>query len=325
MTARIEIRTRFIQDAGWGSAASVPLAGDASNRKYLRLTDAEKGATVLMDADPQKGEDVRPFVLIAKHLADAGLSAPKIFAADVEQGFLIIEDLGDALYDRVVNGDPGSELEIYLAAWDALKVIWATPLPPDIAPYDPADMAQKAALVAQWYDTNLPAEPIVSALQDVLEQLDWSAPTLALRDFHAQNLLWLPDRKSAAQVGLLDFQDAQPSHVLYDVVSLLYDARRDVADTVRAAVLTAVRNDTNLSDFDLAAAALLVQRSLRILGVFARLWVRDGKPDYLELIPRVYGQLMVGLAHPGLAPVAAALSDLAAPDDNHIAHIRSRR
>ncbi|MEO0358796.1 MAG: phosphotransferase, partial [Pseudomonadota bacterium] len=308
----------------WSGAAVAPLAGDASNRRYLRLDHTHHGAAVLMDANPNLGEDVRPFIDVGSYLVQSGLSGPKVFAKDPSNGFLILEDLGDDLFDRVVAQNPALETELYLAAWDVLFQIWKTPHNVCVSPYDPAEMVEKAALIAEWYDADLSTKRIKDALGRVLKSLDWAHPTLALRDYHAQNLIWLPDRKGPARVGLLDFQDAQPSHVLYDVISYLFDARRDVSDATRTAVLEKVKHDTQLADFDIAVPALLAQRSMRILGVFARLSLRDKKTGYVDLIPRVYQQLQFALRHPSLADLRSELADLNAPTLEYLTRLKDQ-
>ncbi|MGB1234734.1 MAG: aminoglycoside phosphotransferase family protein [Planktomarina sp.] len=314
----------FLASTGLDIETHQVIAGDASNRRYFRVFMADGTTAILMDAPPEKGEDTAPFLQIADHLSDCGLSAPKTFAKDTDKGLLLIEDFGDTLFDRHVLNHPNDEEKIYLQAWSALKRISITPAP-DLPPYDSADMADKAGLIADWYDPNLNRNTVVTAMQQALGALDWSHMTLALRDFHAQNLIWLPDRKGAAQVGLLDFQDAQPGHILYDLVSLIYDARREVSPGVQNTLLKAAKSDTDLPDFDAAIATLLAQRSLRILGVFARLWLRDGKPSYLKLIPRVYGQLEIALIHPALTDVANALSKMERPTDEYLATLRAKR
>lgn len=311
----------FIREAGWGDAACGPLAGDASNRKYLRLSRANGETAVVMDADPGKGEDVRPFVLIARHLEAAGLSAPKILAKDEGRGFLVLEDLGDAIYARILERDPSQETALYLAAADALAHLHLAPLPPGIAAYDAGTMTDRAALAYEWYARGAGRDS--SALRDFrslmaecLDRLAPGTPVLALRDFHAENLIWLPGRQGVARVGLLDFQDALAGHPAYDLASLLTDARRDVSANLRETTTRHFLDRTGhpAEDFLAASAVLGVQRNLRILGVFARLSMHYGKPGYIRLIPRVWGHLVRDLGHPRLAPLKArVLTDLPEP------------
>lgn len=324
MTRTDEI-SEFLSSTGFSIIRSEIVAGDASNRRYERVFLAEGRTLILMDAPPEKGENTEPFIRIAELLTNAGLSAPNILARNVERGLLLIEDFGDFLFDRHVIENPVVELEIYSAAWGALEQISKMPVPENIPPYDAVDMANKAGLVAQWYDPNLDEAAVVTQMNAALNELDWSHVVLVLRDFHAQNLIWLPDRIGAKRVGLLDFQDAQPGHILYDLVSLIYDARRDVSPPVQNAMLDMARKDTRLADFDAAIATLLAQRSLRIIGVFARLWLRDGKAGYLQLLPRVFGHLDTALAHPSLSGLCNVLCGINRPTPETLKQIQARR
>lgn len=316
MTDRVQHISEFLKRAGWGGAATTPLAGDASARRYLRLSMGQDHA-VLMDAPPDRGEDIRPFIRIAEHLSGLGLSAPRILAADPNTGFLLLEDLGDALYARALEIQPDLEVEIYGAALSALTRLRAAPVP-DVPRYGPDQMADAAALVLEWYQPDTARRgPLRSLVRQALVEVWPASDVLVLRDYHAENLLWLPDRSGVARVGQLDFQDAMAGHPLYDPVSLLLDARRDVsADTV-AAMKPGLARDLGLtaSELDRAFATLGAQRSLRILGVFARLCLRDGKSGYIRLMPRVWDQLQACLSHPDLTDLAdLCAGTLPAPD-----------
>jgi tRNA threonylcarbamoyl adenosine modification protein YjeE len=316
---REDSASAFLHASSWGDARRAPLAGDASNRRYERLY-RQGGTAVLMDAPPEKGEDVRPFVVIARHLGSLGLSAPKILASDEVDGFLLLEDLGDDLYARVLERTPDREAELYLAAVEALCALREAPDLPDIAPYDSTTMANLAALALDWYarGAGKACDPGARAafVVEVAAALDFCAPAqrpvLVLRDFHAENLIWLPGRAGPARVGLLDFQDARDGHPAYDLVSLLEDARRDVGEATREAVIrhySALTGD-DPDDLTRAISALGAQRNLRILGVFARLSLHFGKPQYLGLIPRVWSHLCRDLSHPALAPLAEQVGGL---------------
>ncbi|MEM7268795.1 MAG: phosphotransferase, partial [Pseudomonadota bacterium] len=296
MKERSEAKRAFLAAAGWGEAAIAPLAGDASNRRYERLSGGPSGArAVLMDAPADRGEDIGIFLAFTGLLRDLGFSAPEVYAADLGTGFAIIEDLGDALYTRLCESDPTKEHEIYAAAIDMLAAMAATELPSvargsgakvTLAPYNAALMVEKAALAPEWW---LKAAAGASASADQMAEFKTLANdafsavgaergTLALRDFHAENLIWLPDREGAARVGLLDYQDALISHPGYDLVSLLEDARRDLspglAETMKARFVELTCAEP--AEFDADYAALGAQRNLRIMGVFGRLWLRDG-------------------------------------------------
>ncbi|WP_121060976.1 aminoglycoside phosphotransferase family protein [Chachezhania antarctica] len=317
MTDRQTRKTAFIDAAGWGQARVAPLAGDASNRRYDRLTAPDGTTAVLMDAPPDRGEDIRPFTAIARHLQDCGLTAPAILAEDADNGFLLLEDLGDTLFARVLETDPNPEPQLYDAAIDVLVTLHAHEVP-DVAPYDAPLMADLAALAFTKYRAGVLGEDDETLTQrfrdrfeDLLQPLSRAKPALALRDYHAENLIWLPERDGAARVGLLDFQDAMTCHPAYDIVSLLQDARRDVSPAIEhkmiARYIEATDHDSHA--FHTAYALLGAQRNLRILGVFARLATDYGKPKYLHLIPRVWDHAMRDLDHPALAPIAELVHD----------------
>ncbi|MEO0486757.1 MAG: phosphotransferase [Pseudomonadota bacterium] len=319
--ARLDQAAAFLARAGHSGAALAPLAGDASRRRYFRVTGA-----VLMDAPPELGEDVRPFIRIAEWLRNQGLSAPVIYAEDPDQGFLLIEDLGDAVFARVVARAPGQEAPLYRAAVDVLAHLTAVE-PPALPHYDAVAMAPLAGLAGTWYagDPSL-AAALERAARDALAALDTDHPVIVLRDYHAENLLWLPDRDGLQRVGLLDFQDAGLGHPAYDLVSLIHDARRDV-DAALGSALTqhfATATGTPLADMARAVATLGAQRNLRILGVFARLSLHFGKPHYVDFIPRVWAHLMGELATPGLEPLREVAAALPLPTDAHLKDLKDR-
>ncbi|MBK5934051.1 hypothetical protein C8N32_10960 [Rhodovulum imhoffii] len=328
MTERAFLATRFVEASGWGAATRTTLAGDASARRYERLTDPDTNArAVLMDADTARGEDVRPFITIAEHLLALGLSAPRILARDTESGFLMLEDLGDDLYARVVPRAPDLEEMLYETATDLLANLHQTPPPAGIAAYDPPLMAEMACQPFDWY---LPAADagtdageraaFRAVVETLLRQHCDTAPVLVLRDYHAENLLWLPMRRGVAQVGLLDFQDAMAGHRAYDLISLLEDARRDVPPALAESMIARYLARTGLPEapFRAACAVLGAQRNLRIIGVFARLCVRDGKPGYLKLMQRVWGHLQNDLSHPALTGLRARVDRLIPEPGNAI-------
>lgn len=333
MTDRTALLTRFIQDTGWADASRLTVAGDASNRRYERLSRADGSTIILMDAPADKGEDVRPFIAIAEHLRSIGLSAPEILHRDIAHGFLLIEDLGDDLFKQVIARDPALELPLYEASVDVLTVLHAAPMPP-LAPYDTATMTNFAARAYDWYLFGLTGlrntaeqaefERLMAAL---LAPLEAAPQVLIQRDYHAENLLWLPERQGAARVGLLDFQDAMRGHAAYDLVSILQDARRDVPPALEAAMIDRylAQNPQNEDAFRSAYAILGVQRNLRIVGAFARLCIDLGKPRYIDLIPRVWEFVERNLAHPALAPIADHIrTTLPPPSADRLALLKSK-
>nr|WP_309502752.1 phosphotransferase [uncultured Roseovarius sp.] len=334
MTDRDAAARAFVDSTAWRGAKIAPLAGDASNRRYLRLTDAKTIATaVLMDAPPERGEDTAPFVAIARYLCARGFSAPRILSEDTGAGFLLIEDLGDALFARVIPQAPELEPVLYEAATDVLIALHEHAPPAGLATYDVPLMADLAALAYDWYLSHADKADgdTRRAFHDAMTPALWAdaseAPVLIQRDYHAENLLWLPDREGIARVGLLDFQDAMRGHPAYDLVSLLQDARRDVPPRIAAQMIRHYtdRAEVDAEAFDRAYHILGLQRNLRILGVFARLCLRDGKPRYLDLMPRVWGHLMHDLDHPALADIAPLVRDrLPAPTPEILNRLRAK-
>lgn len=305
----------FVADAGWGDAARTALAGDASARRYARLTRGDETA-VLMD-DPPPEHAVSAFVRIARLLRGMGYAAPAVLAADENRGFALLEDLGDDNFSHLLAGRTAAALEgtLYEAATDLLIDLHCRPAPSDLRRYDADWMLDDAKLFLESL-----AEKAANASMTTEFEAAWRGPleeaaagrhVLCLRDFHAGNLMWLPVRNDGDnwhRVGLLDFQDARSGPAAYDLVSLLQDARRDLAAELEAAMIARyLQASPDLDDdaFRAAYAILGAQRAVRIIGVFHRLARRDGKPGYLAHLPRVWGHLDVNLAHPALAPVRA--------------------
>ncbi|MHA6347218.1 aminoglycoside phosphotransferase family protein [Roseivivax sp. CAU 1761] len=309
----------FLAAAGWEGAACAPLAGDASARRYSRLADG-RGSAVLME-DP--GGDVGRFAALAGHLLGLGLSAPRILARDDRAGLLLLEDLGDGLFARLATAAPGREAELYAAAAEAQAVLHRHDPAPGLVRAAPQHLAAMTDLAFDWYCPRATGErpraeacrAAMQALDEALERHAARCDVTVLRDFHAENLLWLPDRAGAARAGLLDFQDALAGHRAYDLVSLLQDARRDVAPATAEATIRRYLDAAGgeAAPFEAAMAVLGAQRNLRILGVFARLAARDGKTRYIDLVPRVWRHLEADLAHPALAGLAPRLAALLPP------------
>ncbi len=315
MTEREALIRAFLDRAGWAGAARRPLAGDASFRRYERLSAAGGRRAVLMDAPPPH-EDIRPFLAVAAHLAGRGLAAPAVLAADERAGLALLEDLGDGLFTRAL-AEGGDEAALYAAAVDVLIALHAAPPDGlDLALYDDALLMAEADLFIDWFLPAATAAPCDDSAREEFHAA-WRAvfphartlpPVLVLRDYHADNLIWLPGREGLRRVGLLDFQDAVLGSPAYDLVSLLEDARRDVAPATVAAMRArylAARPEIDADAFDAAYAALGAQRNTKIVGIFTRLWRRDGKPGYLDFLPRVWAHLERDLVHPALAPVRA--------------------
>jgi N-acetylmuramate 1-kinase len=314
MAERAAVIAGFLAAAGWGAAERRKLAGDASFRRYERLV-LDGSRAILMDAPPPQ-EDVRPFLAVAALLQRLGLSAPAIMARDEANGLLLLEDLGDDTYTRLL-AQGGDETSLYALAVDVLIHLQRRfdPLPATLPEYDEARLLGEAALLVDWFlpaaiGAPLPADwraSYLDAWRRALPLAATAAPTLVLRDYHVDNLLLLPERDGVAACGLLDFQDAVIGPASYDLVSLLEDARRDVAPALAAAMVErylAGFPGIDRARFMASYAVLGAQRSCKIVGIFTRLWKRDGKPQYLVHLPRVWRLIEQDLRHPALAPVA---------------------
>lgn len=318
MNERLNQIDRFLAATPWANCPRAHLAGDASPRKYQRISpDPDGRRAVLMDADPATGLRIEPFMRITKTLADSGLSPPRIYASDPVTGLMVIEDLGDALFARVVKQSPDLEEPLYTAATDVLITLHTHPAP-ELDAYDNPLMANYAALAFSWYlrgatkqDQHAAASRFEEQFLDFLNTVVPAPSVLVQRDYHAENLIWLPDRSGVARVGLLDYQDAMLGHPAYDLMSLLTDARRDVPATLQEQMIAHYidRTKTDPEAFRAAYDALALQRNLRILGGFSRLSLHFGKPHYIDLIPRVWNQIKRSLASPTCAPLAKTIFD----------------
>jgi N-acetylmuramate 1-kinase len=329
----------FLEDVGYDKAVRVRIAGDASTRNYERLIQGGR-SFILMNAPPRPdgpllkrglpysaiahlAEDVKPFVAIANALRERGFSAPKIFAADHDSGFAILEDFGT---EPLVAGDPPVPVaERYERATDLLATLHQRALPDllQVAPkvdyrmpaYDLDAFLIEAELLLDWYLPHRGAAAtaqgralFLSLWREALRPALDAPRTWVLRDYHSPNLLWLDGRDGVAAVGLLDFQDAVMGPAAYDLASLLQDARVDVPQELEFALFARyvrgrreARGGFDADSFALLYATLAAQRATKILGIFARLDRRDGKPQYLRHLPRVFACLRRALTHPALA------------------------
>ncbi|WP_298840883.1 phosphotransferase [uncultured Roseobacter sp.] len=334
LNTRAALKTDFLKRTGWSDADIRPLAGDASNRTYERLRHTGGQPAVLMDAPPDKGEDVGAFVGIARYLTGTGLSAPEILEIDEQNGFLLIEDLGDDLYARCLAQNSSLNGPLYDAAVDVLTHLHRHDPPAGLSRYDADRTVPLACLAYDWYVPGVIGssdpegrEAFARMADALLRPFDTDCQVLIQRDYHAENLLWLPERQGVARVGLLDFQNAELGHPVYDLVSVLQDARRDVGRQTEQAMKERflAYNAFDRDEFERAYAVFGLQRNLRILGVFARLCLRDGKAHYVDLIPRVWGHIQTCLRHPDLHDIANLLSEnLPAPDRALLATLKSQ-
>lgn len=334
----------FLETHGWGQAARTSVPGDASTRRYERLALGAQNA-VLMDApfedegpacpvgaseDERRaldypaqamlaGSSPSAFVCLASALTRRGFAAPRILGVDLKAGLLLLEDLGDALYARVLDSVPSCEEEIYRKAVSCLAAIYRSSFSNTliahgtewtIGTYDNLALQTEADLFLDWYVGEFDGDLSLQARTEWTQIwaraflcLDAHATGLALRDFHAENIFVLEDA-----VGLIDFQDALFAHPSYDLVSLIEDARRDVDPLLSAPLISQFCQEAGIEEdekFHAAYAVQGAQRNAKILGIFVRLAKRDDKPHYLDLIPRVRAHFQKDLSHPALAELRA--------------------
>ncbi len=354
-TAREEAMHAFLAQSGWQNAIREPLAGDASTRRYIRVVKDDHSAmlmdqpqqvetpTARADATPQErhklgynavarlaGADCTRFVAVAAHLRAAGLAAPEIIAADTQNGFLLLEDFGDNLYTNAIASG-ADETELYATAIDALVALHRQPAPKTLGQiqffdYDETALLAEIDLLTEWFlplalgrPTDLDEQNEHRTLwQEALSDVLCAPRVFVHRDYHAQNLVWMPERDGIARVGMVDFQDAVAGHAAYDLISLLEDARRDVspelADAMTAHYLARRGLRANLEEFVSAAAILAAQRNAKIVGIFARLAKRDGKPSYLSHLPRVWRYMEQDLEDPALKNLRAWYARMVPPE-----------
>jgi len=298
----------FLGNSGWGDAAVDAIPGDASFRRYFRLKRGDEPA-MLMYAPPPE-EDPLPFLKVGAYLAQNGMRAPQIYAEDAAKGWVLLEDFGNDRMRDWLDDNPDGETSAYAGAIDTLVELANKPAGP-FPPYDMATYQREAALLTQWYCPAMELEVDEVAYASAWKQA--LAPLLerqkigvsVLRDYHAENIMLLGDPREGAAQGLIDFQDALVGHPAYDLVSLLQDARREVLPELEQAMLQRYCAATGSGEEFLADYARLgAQRNAKIVGIFTRLYKRDGKPRYLDFIPRVWEAMERDLAHPALAPVA---------------------
>jgi len=350
MIERVDAMREFLESAGWGAADLHPLPGDASTRRYVRASlnghkamvmDQPQGAETPAcppGATPEQrrtmgynaiarlaGADVGRFVATAEFLRARGLSAPEVYVADTQNGFALIEDLGDGLYADVL-AQGGDEYVLYGTAIDALANLHAEAAPamlPSDKPlhaYDDVALVAETDLITEWL-MPVALGRIAGEAEVAEHRALWRAtlaPVLAApsvfvhRDYHAQNLIWLPEREGVGRAGMIDFQDAVAGTHSYDLISLVEDARRDVDPSLAEAMTTRYLDTMRVQGRPLDAeayraemAVMAAQRNAKIAGIFARLYKRDGKPRYLSYLPRVWRYLNRDLEHPALGPLKA--------------------
>ncbi|MBV7267283.1 aminoglycoside phosphotransferase family protein [Erythrobacter ani] len=299
----------FLEEARWDEAKIDPIPGDASFRRYFRLRKNGGERAMLMHAPPPH-EDPAPFLHVAAWLNDHDMRAPQILASDPVRGWVLLEDFGDDRMRDWLDDNPEGEHAAYEGAIDALVELHRRP-PGPFPAYDMQTYLRETGLLTEWYAPAQGMDVDVAGFDAAWEEtlapmLERQRPGVTvLRDYHAENIMLLGDPTKRAPQGIIDFQDALVGHPGYDLVSLLQDARRDVSEALEAAMLERYRQQVSPGEhFDADYARLGAQRNAKIVGIFTRLYKRDGKSRYLDMIPRVWRAMERDLEHPALAPVA---------------------
>ena len=312
---RSELVDQFLSTTVWADWTRKPIAGDASARSYGRLCSGDT-SVILMDADPANGEDTRPFAEIAAVLTKEGLCPPAILAHDSVAGLMVISDLGADDFAAWLRQKPDEARVLYRAATDVLISLHKRPTPLALTELTPTVAGEMIAILNPYYTDQSVADLVVE-MTNVMAEFAPEPDTLALRDFHAENLIWRPEHVGTDRVGLLDFQDAVLAPAGYDLASLIRDVRRDVSPQLAEDVTSYFEDHAKLGpDFRAQLACLGAQRNLRILAVFARLAQVHGKRRYLDLMPRVWNNLILDLQHPSLIGLQTAVRDVLPRSDN---------
>jgi hypothetical protein len=333
-TERESLCNIFLSKSFWKDAKKRNIASDASKRRYFRLTLKNEDTAIFMDAAPQLGEDVNKFLKSRDYLEKIGLSVPKVYDKDIENGFLILEDFGNNLFSKFLLNSPQYESNFYINAADNLVKLYNSEIRIDIETYDRCAMRNAALLSVDWYleygtkavkSTKL-RDSLNLLMDDALNKIMNESMVMIHRDFHAENLIWLKGETGLKRVGILDFQDMMLGHPAYDLASLLNDIRRTVKSEVQRECLNYYIDETGLNkdSFFRAFCICSAQRNLRVLGVFTRLSVRDKKKNYLNFLPTIWKNLLRDLEHPALRDLKLFVeSSFIAPDQTIIKRIKN--
>lgn len=345
----------FLEQAGWGSARREAITGDASFRRYERLQLGERRA-VLMDApgfkeDPSRANEsaymqnaalavnIAPFVAIDDWLRGLGLGAPEIFSCDIENGLLLLEDLGDLSFGHMVDAKDQRLEDAYDEAVKALVTLHRINIPDSLPvrgggrhmlpSYHQKIMQRELEMLFEWYLPEHLATPLSSREVEafwqawnplLFSQMEGLTPALLLRDYHTPNLHWRPERTGASRLGIIDFQDALIGSPAHDVMSLLQDARKDLPEGFEQRLLQNYLDARDMDEgFDAEAflrsyAILGALRNTRLLGLWVRLPKRDGKMHYAAHLPRAWRHVEKNLSHPVMAEVQDWMNRVLPPD-----------
>ena len=318
MDARIELLNKFIKSNNILNNDMHLIETDASFRKYYRISGNN---TLIMDAPYENGESVKSFHLIDKILLEMGISAPTIHSIDENNGFILLEDLGDQIFSRILNDE--NEYALYQNAIGVLAHIYLesnekTFNKKEIPFYSIDKLLEESNLFCDWFMekhcqiklTNKEKLEYQEILKKIFKGIDSTSSSLVLRDYHVDNLILLKDRKGISQVGVIDFQDAVIGSNIYDLVSLLEDVRRPITVQLKEQLIEEYIYITNYDRKKLFKEMRFfsVQRNLKIIGIFSRLKYRDQKPKYMELINNAWNFINLHLEDPSFIELKSWIS-----------------
>lgn len=319
--ARASVRDEFLTRTGWGNAALSDVGEDSAFRRYVRLKNDQGRTAVLMEAVPDgsayvtPGHNMKDFIRISTYLHGLGLTTPEIYETDLEEGYLLLEDFGSTSFKMALDNGVAQEV-LYALATDILKFLRTNAKAGDIQlpEYYASHVHTGRRRLVDWF---IPAQKNVQNADGLAEEYlaVWDAIEKSLPpvpqgflhiDYHFENLMWMPEREGLSRCGILDFQGAMTGPLPYDLANLLEDARVDVPMELRDAMLDRFcegMTDSEEKTFRSWYRVLATQFHCRVLGQFIRLAVRDGKPRYLQHMPRVAGYIAAGIKDPVLAPL----------------------
>jgi N-acetylmuramate 1-kinase len=325
LNSREELRIAFLEKNNLNTYKIEALPADASNRRYYRLSD-NNVTYILMDAPP-KQENITQFLNVKDILADIELSVPKVLFQDIENGFLILEDFGNNTYKELLDNKTEEnehldEKKMYERAIDALAHLHQKgPKNSSLSNFSERKFVDETMIFIDWYVDVLNGGRVSKSMtikfKEILAHLHNQVKifqnVVVLRDYHAQNIFWLENEVGVQKVGLIDFQDALIGSPIYDIVSLLQDARRDVSEEIVTSSITRyIKSFPNCSRKDLMMvySILGVQRNLRIIGLFTKIAMKNKNTNYLALLPRVWRYIHSNLRHPILLPMRNWLEEV---------------
>ena len=318
MVSRINQINNFLKNNQIETKNLIPIKNDASFRKYFRVDKK-----ILMDADPHLGEDVGSFININHVLREFKLNVPEIFTIDKENGFLLLEDLGENIFSQILNSE--NEEQLYKQAIDVLVEIYKKDLNKFsnftfLEKYSVEKLQDESQLFIEWYlkkyleinitDTDI--KDFKDIINKIFNNLDTKFEKLVLRDYHVDNLILQKSKLGLKQVGILDFQDAVLGSSSYDLISIIEDVRRPISKDLKNILIKYFIDSTGYdpNQLEKELAFYSVQRNLKILGIFSRLNLRDNKSKYMGYNDNAWKYIESNLNNPTMSDLKVWLKKI---------------